>query len=37
MKLRNWVKWLLLDMVFIDTVLIAIYLYMIRLIEIGGV
>lgn len=37
MKLRNWVKWLLLDMVFIDTLLIAIYLYMIRLIEIGGV
>lgn len=37
MKLRNWVKWLLLDMVFIDTLLITIYLYMIRLIEIGGV
>ena len=37
MKLRNWVKWLLLDMVVIDTLLITIYLYMIRLIEIGGV
>lgn len=37
MKLRNWVKWLLLDMVVIDTLLISIYLYMIRLIEIGGV
>lgn len=37
MKLRNWVKWLLFNMLVIDTLLIAIYLYMIRLIEIGGV
>ena len=37
MKIKNWVKWLLLDMVIIDSLLIILYLYMLRLIEIGRV
>lgn len=36
MRLKSWVKWLILDMVLCDTMLITIYLYMIRIIEIGG-
>ena len=36
MRIRRWVKWLILDMVLCDTMLITIYLYMLRIIEIGG-
>lgn len=36
MRLKSWVKWLLMDMVVLDVFLISLYLYMIRLIEIGG-
>lgn len=35
MKLKNWVKWLLFDLVIADSFLIAIYLYALRIIEIG--
>ena len=36
MRLKSWVKWLILDMVVIDVYLITICLYMLRIIEIGG-
>ena len=36
MRLKSWVKWLLFDLVVADCFLITIYLYMLRLIEIGG-
>lgn len=37
MKLKSWVKWLLIYMVIADFLLVAICLYMLRLVEIGGV
>lgn len=36
MRLKTWVKWLIGFMVLVDITLIVIYLYMLRLIEIGG-
>jgi len=36
MKLKSWVKWFLFDFIVADCLLITIYLYMIRIIEIGG-
>ena len=36
MRLKSWVKWLLLDFVLLDVCLITTYLYMLRIIEIGG-
>lgn len=36
MKVKSWVKWLIGFMVLVDIVLIVTYLYMLRLIEIGG-
>ena len=37
MKLKSWVKWLLVYMVMADLLLVVICLYMSRLVEIGGV
>lgn len=37
MRLKNWVKWLLFYMVVADVFLITLYLYIDRLIEIGGI
>ena len=37
MRLKSWVKWSLLSFVILDGFLITLYLYMIRLVEIGGV
>ena len=37
MRLKSWVKWLLVYMVMADVLLIVICLYMMRLIEIGAV
>ena len=37
MKLKSWVKWLLVYMVMADLLLVVICLYMMRLVEIGGV
>ena len=37
MKLRTWVKWLLVYMVIADFLLATLCLYMMRLVEIGGV
>lgn len=37
MRLKSWVKWMLLSMVVFDSVLVVLYLYMLRLIEIGRV
>lgn len=36
-KLKSWVRWLLCYMILADVLLVVIYLYMIRLIEIGAV
>lgn len=36
MKVKSWVKWLIGFMVLVDIALIVMYLYMLRLIEIGG-
>ena len=36
MRLKSWVKWLLIDLVIVDMFFITLYLYMLRLIEIGG-
>lgn len=36
MRLKTWVKWLIVFMVLVDITLIVMYLYMLRLIEIGG-
>ena len=36
MRLKSWVKWLLIDLVVVDMFFITLYLYMLRLIEIGG-
>lgn len=36
MRIKSWVKWLLIDMMILDSVFIALYLYMLRIIEIGG-
>lgn len=36
MKVKSWVKWLIGFMVLVDITLIVMYLYMLRLIEIGG-
>lgn len=37
MRIKSWVKWLLVYMVMADLLLITICLYMLRLVEIGGV
>ena len=37
MRLKSWVKWLLCYMILADILLVVICLYMIRLIEIGGI
>lgn len=37
MKLKSWVKWLLVYMVIADFLLVTLCLYMMRLVEIGGV
>ena len=36
MKLKRWVKWLLFDMLLCDIMLVTLWLYMLRIIEIGG-
>lgn len=36
MKLKNWTKWLLFNWVLVDFSLVTIWLYMLRIIEIGG-
>lgn len=36
MRIKSWVKWFILDFVILDCTLITLYLYMLRLIEIGG-
>ena len=36
MRLKTWVKWLIVFMALVDITLIVMYLYMLRLIEIGG-
>lgn len=36
MRLKSWVKWLLFDLAVVDYFLIVMYLYMLRIIEIGG-
>lgn len=37
MRLKSWVKWLLGYMIVIDFLLITLWMYMLRLIEIGEV
>lgn len=36
MRLKSWVKWLLFEMLLCDIVLVTLWLYMLRIIEIGG-
>ena len=36
MRIKSWVKWMLLFFALLDISLIVLYLYMLRLIEIGG-
>lgn len=36
MRLKSWVKWLLIDLVMVDMLFITLWLYMLRIIEIGG-
>ena len=36
MRLKSWVKWLLFDMLLCDIMLVTLWLYMSRIIEIGG-
>ena len=36
MRIKNWVKLFLIDFMILDLFLITIYLYMMRIIEIGG-
>lgn len=36
MRLKSWVKYLLIDLVMADMFFVGIYLYMLRMIEIGG-
>lgn len=36
MRLKSWVKWLLIDLVMVDMFFITLWLYMLRMIEIGG-
>ena len=36
MRVKSWVKWLLIDLVVLDMFFITLWLYMLRIIEIGG-
>lgn len=36
MRLKRWAKWFILEFVILDGFLVTLYLYMLRLIEIGG-
>lgn len=36
MRLKSWVKWFLFDWMLCDIMLVLLYLYALRIIEIGG-